>query len=77
MLIVVKEAYDFNTIEKNMEIIKCNKLLNLNPQLEANWTSEFKPTVCVFNYAQKRQNERTSWKCRKNFIAGWTSKERY
>lgn len=33
-----------------MEIIKCNKLLNLNPQLEGNWTFEFKPTVCVFNY---------------------------
>lgn len=28
-----------------MEIIKCSKLLNLNPQLEANLTMEFKPTV--------------------------------
>jgi hypothetical protein len=53
-----------------MEIIRRSKLLNPNPQLQANWTVEFKPTFCVFNYEGKQQNERTSWKCEKHFIAG-------
>lgn len=47
-------------LRKIWKSLSVAKFLNLNPQLKANWTIEFKPSVCMFNYGQKQQNERTS-----------------
>lgn len=43
-------------------------------QLEAIWTIEFKPKICVFNDEQKQQNVRTSLKKHETFIVGYISK---